>query len=128
MPVLKNVRWEKFAQNSAKGMPDTKAYEAAGYKPNDGNCGRLRRFPEVMARIAEIQGRAAEKTIVTIAQLTDELEEARVQAKGGGAKGASAMVAATMGKAKLHGLIVERQAGADGGPIQVIISSDDAKL
>ncbi len=37
MPVLKNSRHERFAQNVAKGMSATEAYEKAGYKPNDGS-------------------------------------------------------------------------------------------
>ncbi len=57
--------------------------------------------------MAEIQGRAAKRVEVTIESLTTELEEARqIAVKGEQASGA---VAATMGKAKLHGLIVEKR-------------------
>ncbi|MDG1314253.1 MAG: hypothetical protein P8P29_01855, partial [Flavobacteriaceae bacterium] len=43
---------------------------------------------------------------ITIDSLTDELEKARKTAQEAGQ--ASAMVAATMGKAKLHGLLSDR--------------------
>ena len=43
---------------------------------------------------------------ITIDNLTDELQNARVTACEAGQ--ASAMVAATMGKAKLHGLLTEK--------------------
>ncbi len=59
MPVLKNTRHERFAQNVAKGMSATEAYEKAGYKRNDGSAGRLHRNAQVKERIAELQNRAA---------------------------------------------------------------------
>ena len=73
----------------------------------------------VMKRVAELQSKAAERTVVTIEALTAELEEAREVAKKEGQ--GSAMVAATMGKAKLHGLGSEthRMTGANGGPVQI---------
>ena len=53
MPVLKNARHERFAQNIAKGMNAAKAYEKAGYKRNDGSAGRLHRNAQVKGRIAD---------------------------------------------------------------------------
>ncbi len=77
MPILKNPRHEKFAQNIAKGMSAAEAYKKAGYKPNDGSAGRLHRKAQVKGRVAELQNRAAEKTGYTIVKATTELEEAR---------------------------------------------------
>ncbi len=74
MPVLKNARHERFAQNVAKGMSAAKAYEKAGYKRNDGSAGRLHRNAQVKERIAELQNRAAEKTGYTIVKATAELD------------------------------------------------------
>ncbi len=106
MPVLKNARHERFAQNLVKGMSATEAYEKAGYKPNDQNAARMTRNDEVRNRIAELQNRAAEKTGYTIVKATAELEEARQLAAT--EKNPAAMVSASMGKAKLHGLLVDK--------------------
>jgi phage terminase small subunit len=46
--------------------------------------------------------------MVTVESLTKELDEARLHALKD-EKGASAAVAAIMGKAKLHGLLVDKQ-------------------
>ncbi len=70
MPVLKNARHESFAQNLAKGMSATAAYEKAGYKPNDGSAGRLHRNAQVKRRVAELQGSTAK-------QITDVRDAAR---------------------------------------------------
>lgn len=61
MPILSNPRHEQFAQALAKGKSATEAYEQAGYKPNEGNAGRLNRNEQVRARIQEIVARTSEK-------------------------------------------------------------------
>ncbi len=106
MPVLKNTRHERFAQNLAKGMSAAKAYEKAGYKRTDGSAGRLHRNAQVKRRVAELQNRAAEKTGYTIVKATAELEEARQLATT--EKNPAAMVSASMGKAKVNGLLVDK--------------------
>lgn len=107
MPVLKNARHEAFAQGLAKGLTADEAYQKAGFKPNRGNAATLKANQSVLDRVAEIQGKAAAKAGVTIQSLTDELEQARGIAIA--EKQSSAAVAATMGKAKLHGLGVEHK-------------------
>ena len=62
MAILKNARHERFAQNLAKGMSATAAYEKAGYKPNDQNAARLTRNDEVRSRVAELMAPAIEAT------------------------------------------------------------------
>lgn len=118
MPVLKNPRHEAFVQALAKGKTADDAYEAAGYKPHRGNASTLRSNQSISDRLAELQAKMAEKVGVSIKSLTDELEEARAIAIA--EKQSSAAVAATMGKAKLHGLIIEKKqhSGPNGGPIQ----------
>jgi hypothetical protein len=118
MPVLKNARHESFAQALVTGKTADEAYESAGYKPHRGNASTLRSNQIISDRVAELQQKAAEKVGVTIKSLTDELEEARAIAIT--EKQSSAAVAATMGKAKLHGLIIEKKqhSGPNGGPIQ----------
>lgn len=119
MPVLKNARHEAFVNAMAKGLTAEKAYVEAGYKSNRHNAAALAREEHISTRLSEIQAKVAERTLVTVHSLTDELEEARAIAIA--EKQSSAAVAATMGKAKLHGLIVEKRhhAGANGGPIQI---------
>ena len=58
--------------------------------------------------ISAAQEAHAERCNVTVDSLTDELEEARVMAKKNGQE--LAMVTATMGKERLHGLIVDKAA------------------
>ncbi len=59
MPILKNARQERFAQDLAKGMSATEAYEKAGYKPSGPNAGRLTKKDEIVKRRAELQGSTA---------------------------------------------------------------------
>ena len=54
-----------------------------------------------------MQDQARERNQVTIDNVVDELEEARQIAKQSG--NASAMVSATLGKAKVLGLVVDKQ-------------------
>lgn len=128
MPVLRNARHEAFAQALAKGKSATEAMAAAGYA-DPRNSTRLTKNDEIRRRVDELQGRGAKKVEVTLESLAAELDEARAIAAG--EKQSSAMVAATMGKAKLFGLIVEkhRHAGPNGGPIQHVdltnLSPDD---
>jgi len=107
MPVLPNQRHERFAQGLAKGKSGAEAYTDAGYKGDRTAASRLATNVNVQRRVQELQERAAEKVGVTIESLTEELEAARLHAMAA-ESGASAAVAATMGKAKLHGFLVER--------------------
>lgn len=79
---------------------------------------RLLANPKVTARVKELQQLARDIAMVSIGTLTDELEKARIKAMGD-EKGASAAVSAIMGKAKLHGLLVEKAevTGKDGAPL-----------
>ncbi|MGN8278171.1 terminase small subunit [Pseudomonas sp. SMN5] len=74
--------------------------------------------PQVQARIEELRNKVMERHEITVDSLLAELEEARLLGKETGK--ASAMVTASMGKAKLLGLdkqIVELT-GKDGAPIE----------
>ena len=74
MPVLKNARHERFAQNKAKGKSTGPAYTAAGHKATGHSAevagGRLSKNVEVQNRIAELQGSTAK-------QITDVRDAAR---------------------------------------------------
>lgn len=111
MPALTNARHERFAQELAKGETADAAYVAAGYAPNRGNAARLKANEDVAGRVAEIQERAATRTEVTVATITERL--LRLADKGeslGEASGLSVARAAAMDIAKLNGLVVDKQA------------------
>lgn len=115
---LKNTRQERFAQELAKGKSQVDAYRAAGYAGDETAACRLSKNVKVAARIEELQQRAASKAEVTIADIARQLDEDREFAKACGS--AAAAVSATLGKAKVLGLIKERHehAGVNGGPIE----------
>lgn len=106
MAVLANSKHERFAQGIAKGQSADEAYVGAGFKPNRGNASRLKANESILGRVAELQNKAAAKVVLTIEDIAAQLDEDRVFAKACGS--ASAAVAATMGKAKVLGLIVDR--------------------
>lgn len=82
----------------ASGMSDKTVWEAAS---------RLLKNSKVVARLDEINKAKTEEMVVTSEQITKELQEAyRVAQESGNAAG---MVAATMGKAKVNGLILDKQ-------------------
>ena len=112
MPVLDNPRHERFAQEIAKGESSRDAYKAAGYETNnvaaaDASASRLLSEAKVRARIEELQTRAAAKAEVTVQRILEELEEARQLAKQ--IEQPSAMVSASMGRAKVAGIVVDRK-------------------
>lgn len=129
MPVLPNPRHERFVHLLFEGKSADKAYVEAGYKANRHNAAALAREEHIATRLAELQTKVAERTLITVHSLTDELEEARTIAIA--EKQTSAAVAATLGKAKLHGLLIDKKqhTGANGGPIQTLdlshLSEDD---
>jgi phage terminase small subunit len=106
MAVLSNPRHERFAQELAKGETADAAYVAAGFSENRGNATRLKANESVQARVVEIQGRAAVRAEITAADIARQLDADRDFARENGA--ASAAVAATMGKAKVLGLIIDK--------------------
>lgn len=73
MPALKNHRRERFAQGLAKGLTAVDAYARAGYKRDDGAASRMIRKPDVVARLAEIQERAATRVEIDKAWIMDKL-------------------------------------------------------
>jgi phage terminase small subunit len=113
---LKNPKHERFVQALIKGETLAAAYVTAGFKPNEKNAARLKKVEGVAARLAELQERVAEKAVITAADIAAQLDEDRAFARE--LKQASAAVSASLGKAKVLGLIVNRIGGPDGGPIE----------
>ena len=75
MPELKNQRHELFAQGLAGGKSADEAYEAAGYKQNRHNASRLKTKEHITIRVAEIQGKAAERVEIDRAWVLERLVE-----------------------------------------------------
>ena len=68
MPLLKNARWELYAQHVANGMMLGEAYKKAGFTENKkGNLSRLRNRIEVDRRITELLSKRASKVIEKVA-------------------------------------------------------------
>jgi hypothetical protein len=101
---LRNPRHERLAQALAKGATATVALAEAGYT-DPRNSTRLTKNDEIRSRVAELQERAAAKALVTVDDLVRDLDETRAMAHQKGQ--ASAAVAATMGKAKILGFLVD---------------------
>jgi phage terminase small subunit len=118
MPVLDNARHERFAQELAKGKTADEAYVLAGFKENRGNASRLKANESIERRVDEILGRAAKRAEITVHDIAAQLDEDRQFARELDAP--SAAITATMGKAKVLGLLADRveHTGKDGGPIQ----------
>jgi hypothetical protein len=53
MPVLKNPKHEKFAQELAKGKSADQAYKVTDYKAHRGNAWRLSANERIQARVRE---------------------------------------------------------------------------
>ncbi|PAQ09547.1 terminase small subunit [Mesorhizobium temperatum] len=116
------AKQEAFAAAYVETGNGSKAYRlshdvGADTKPETvwSEASRLLASPKVSARVKELQAEARALLMVSVGTLTDELEQARLKAMADD-KGASAAVSATMGKAKLHGLLVDKAevTGKDG--------------
>lgn len=103
---LTNEKHELFAQHLAKGELQKVAYAKAGYRGDEAAASKLADKPAVRARVAEILSRAAAKAEITVADIARQLDEDRDFARE--MESPAAMVSATMGKAKVLGLIIEK--------------------
>src|ERR1700678_4038636 len=70
MPILKNARYEIFAQELAKGIPAEHAYTTAGFRPSRQAASTLRnkiditkRVSELMAQREKVYGQSTAKAI-----------------------------------------------------------------
>jgi hypothetical protein len=118
MPALPNPRWERFAQELAKGQPATRAYVLAGYRSNSGNASTLKaqqsvskRVMELLAHREEIEAkgiaRAIEQRGITSGDVMAMLIEDHDSARAKGQFGAAIRAAELLGKEL--GMFVERR-------------------
>ena len=100
------VRWYFELGNASEASK--RAYNSKA-KPNTlhRKANDLLKHPTIKAEVITMQDQARARNRVTIDNVIAELEEARQTAKQVG--NASAMVSATMGKAKVLGLVVDKQ-------------------
>lgn len=71
MPVLRNPKYERFAQLVALGVKLADAYRDAGFeavraKTRRSGGGRLMGRPLIRARVSELQARAADNVVLTL--------------------------------------------------------------
>ena len=95
------------ANTEPGGRTIDQAYGFAGYRPHHRNAIRLSQRPDIKARIKSLQREAAAKTTATVEEIVARLDAAYEMALVNDKP--SAMVAAAMAKAKLLGLIVDKQ-------------------
>lgn len=97
-----------------------RAYDASRMKPEAThvNACKLLASAKVALRVEELKAAHQKRHEVTVDSLVAELEEARALALK--IEAPAPAVAATMGKGKLLGLVIDKAqlAGEDGGPIQ----------
>lgn len=123
MPAIPNPRHERFAQELAKGKTADEAYVVAGYAENRHNASRLKTNEHVLKRVQELQTVAAERAEISLVSILAELEEARQLALK--IAQPAAMVAASMGRAKLSGLVIDRSEVGKPGEFE---DMDEARL
>ena len=98
-----------------------RAYDAGNMKPETvtKRASELLANGEVTGRVQQLQAATVERHEITVDDLIRELEEARTAASNQEKPQAAAMVAATLGKAKLLGMLTDKTelTGKDGGPV-----------
>jgi phage terminase small subunit len=138
MPQKLTPKQEKFCQkyielgNAAEAYRH--AYDAENMKPVTirRKAAELLEGGNVAAHVRALRDLHQVRHVVTVDSITTELEQARSLALE--SKQASAAVSASLGKAKLHGLIVDKNehTGKDGAPlppptVNVSVTSDLVK-
>lgn len=105
------AKQEKFCQGVAKGLTYSDAYREAYDAENmkaeviQNKASDLMKRDDIRVRVDELRKRALKRYDLTVDDIISELEEAREIAKE--TKTSAAMVSASMGKAKLLGMVVD---------------------
>lgn len=107
------AKQEKFCQGVAKGLSYSDAYREAYNAEKmktetvNNSAFKLLKNGEITARVEELKKRALKRYDLTVDDIITELEEARELAKQ--TSQSATMVSASMGKAKLLGMVVDSQ-------------------
>lgn len=126
MPVLSNPKHERFAQGLAKGKTQAEAYEEAGYAASDANSSRLTGNDRIKARVAELLEKAAVRTEITVASITERL--LAIAAKGELTQEAPMLAvarASLMDAAKLNGLVIDKSQGDHSLTVEIVKFGED---
>jgi hypothetical protein len=103
---------ELFAQAIFSGNTQEKAYAIAGYKDKR-NASRLAHDDDVKRRVNHLLQAKAMRKGITIDSICDELDAAREGAMAD--KQFATAVSASLGKAKLMGLLIDRKESGKAG-------------
>lgn len=87
-----------------------RAYDASKFKSEsvNVNASKLLSDAKISQRVAELKAETVERHKITVDDLIAELDEARIAALTAAKPQSAAAVSATLGKAKLLGLLVDR--------------------
>lgn len=134
MPILKNQRHERFAQEVIKGQSLVQAYVAAGYKYHSGNAADLRAKQSVSARIEELQAEIAAKiaenlasTPITRDNVLKELAKLAFSQIGPQGVSTKDKRAALVNIAQIEGMIVERHEHGRAGDFSALTEPELAE-
>lgn len=98
------ARQELYAQAISRGMSKAAAYREAGYKGPQATT-RMKRYPNVQAKIAQLMAETAARSRLTVEQITEELLAIIERGKGGdSAQMLNTARAALMNLVAIHGL------------------------
>jgi hypothetical protein len=109
--LLRNPRYELYAQGVASGLSRFEAYQKAGFKGK--SCSSIDRRPEVQHRIKEILDSAASRAELSRKDILDRIFEDWQLARKLGQMAAALKAGELMGK-EMHRMFVERK--EVGGP------------
>ena len=113
-PTLLTVKQEKFclayAETGNASEAYRRSYNASKMKQETIHvkASELMASGKVTVRVAELRAEAAERNKITVDRIIDELEDARRLAANAKIPQVSAMISASLGKAKLLGFFVDR--------------------
>jgi hypothetical protein len=108
--TLDNPKWERFAQELAKGKTADEAYQLAGYRENRGNASTLKANQIISDRVAELLERGAKSVELTVQMVANSLLRIADKAEAlGEASGFNVAKGAWMDAAKIKGLVVEKR-------------------
>lgn len=122
------IKQEKFVQKYLETGNASEAYRFAYTASNMTSetlrveASRLLNNPNVSLAVKKLQEEARKKHEVTLESITRELEEARILAMT--EKQTSSAVSASLGKAKIHGLVVDKKE-IKVSPLEDILSEID---
>ena len=121
--VLKDKQ-ARFVEEYLIDSNATQAAIRAGYSEKSAYsiAGENMKKPEIVDAIAKGRAEIAKRNELTIDDIIKELEEARTAALTAESPQSSAAVAATMGKAKVLGMLVDKSEVKNEGNISIDIS------